>query len=123
MMGASGFSVSCGRAEALAFFRTWRDDRALVRCELRLLSLAACFVARVTTVDADRVAFMSDDRTTELVLPLARDCEFRYGDIGRSHTLAHKYTHLLVYFPSHVGDPEQSDYIIFAERRSPADAR
>jgi len=69
-----------GRDEALDLLRKWLAEGTLLRCNFDLLVFAATLRARVRDVAPDRLELLSDDATSEVVLPLRPDFEFGYGE-------------------------------------------
>lgn len=113
---SKGLSIVATRPDALAMFRTWLADRALIRIEFRFRLFAATFRARVITVAEASVAFMADDRLAELVLPLPPDVRFRFLDL-RGFPEEKDFERMLVMFYPVGPDPDKWDQIVFAEVR------
>ena len=111
--------MKIGRAEALDVFRKWLADGSLVQCNLGLLVLAAAFRARVRLVLEDRIEFLSDDRTSELVLPLSADCDFGYGEPNRASGESAVAVSAVVVFLSPTGPGLDPDAVAFTELVEP----
>ena len=103
--------------EVLALFRTWREDRALLRIELRLHLLAATFQVRVTRVESDQLSFMSDDKGSTLVVPLPPAADFRFLDLSRPPSTSESFGRMLMLFYPFRKDLDESNQIVFAEQR------
>lgn len=61
-MSAGRVSIEVSHEEVRAIFRTWAEDRALIRLELRFSVLASSCLARVRAVTDAEVSFASDDK-------------------------------------------------------------
>ena len=110
--------MRAGRDEALSIFRTWATDGVVIRCELRFRALAATFCARVRAVSDAELSLLSDDRWTELVLPLREDFTFGYGDMRTFPREGETFERILIAFFPYDGDPADSDHIAFAELKA-----
>lgn len=104
-----------GREEALTVFRAWLEDRSLLRCEFRFALLAATFTARMAIVSTSELRLISDDKSSELVLPLREDLEFEYGDMRQHPQHVEEFDKMLIVFFQYLGDPAQADMIVFVE--------
>lgn len=107
--------MTTGRAEALDIFRKWMSDGALLQCHWNLYTLAATFRVRVSAVSGGEIAFWSDDKTSELTLPLKPEFEFGYGEPERSSVEAMDSVSGLVVFLSPTGPGLDPDAIMFHE--------
>jgi hypothetical protein len=108
-----------GRSEAMSVFRTWLEDRTLLRLELHLFSVAATFNARLTEASDSRLRSLSDDRWSEADLPLRKDFTFGYTDMRDFPKESEEFEHLIVIFFPYIGDPESAERIVITELKEP----
>jgi hypothetical protein len=116
--GDTGRATSVGLSEAVLIWRGWVEDKALIRCELRFLSLAAVLLGRAVEASATRLRLVSAEKGSELVLPIRDDFIFEYTDMrdGPPEHIA-KYNGLMVvYFPFE-NDPDEADWIVLCEMK------
>lgn len=107
--------MQVGRDEALDMFRVWRDDGALLRCDLSFGEFAASLRVRVRTLSAERVACASDDDLSEVVVPFVDGLSFGYGDPRDFPDEATEYERgLILFFPPRNADAGP-DEIAFSE--------
>lgn len=109
--------MRAGRAEALAILRSWLEDRALVRIDLRFTILVAAFPARVVDVSDARLGLLSDDRAAELVLPLRPDFTFEYMDMRDFPSHSDTFDRMVAIFFPYATEPTNS--IVLTEFRTP----
>lgn len=107
--------MRAGRDDVLVLFRTWAEDRCLVRCELRFERLAATFRGRVVGASESQLHVLAEDKWTELVLSIRDDLEFAYGDMRDFPDEAEKFERGIIVFFPYDGDPADSDHIVLAE--------
>jgi hypothetical protein len=118
-----GFTMRTGRSEALALFNTWLEDRVLLRVELHLFSVASTLNARLFEVSDTRLRFMSDDRWSELDLPLRDDFTFGYTDMRDFPEEGKEFEHLVVIFFPYEDDPDDAERIVITELKEPVNPR
>src|SRR5258708_35281353 len=61
-------------------FRKWGSEGTLLRCDFTFGFFAACFRGRVALTETDRIEIRSDDKTSELVMPIVRGLTFVYAE-------------------------------------------
>ena len=107
--------MRAGRSEALDLFRKWCSERALLRCDFGFAGFAACLRGRIVSVSENQVKLLSDDAFSELVLPLASDLGFGFGDPRRFPEEAEVFESGLVVFFARARPEDDFDTISFLE--------
>lgn len=101
------------REDALTIFRTWAEDRALLRCECRFANFVSVCDSRVRLVDDEELRCIGDDNRTEFVLRLRGDLVFGYVDMRDPPS--DRYVRMVVVFTPFDGDPDDADKFVLGE--------
>jgi hypothetical protein len=104
-----------GRDEAMSIFRTWAEDRAMLRCDVSFRVLAARLSARIVSASDNDIRLLSEEPPIELALRIVPGCEFAYGDMRSEARLSHTFIRTLIVFLPPVGEPGDGDYVSFVE--------
>ena len=101
-------------AEAVRIFGKWYEGRQLIRCRVVFGGFNVALNARVFSVSNERVAFVSNESSTELAMMLESVLEFHVADPGTLPAETTEANPLLALFSPkpRVGFPEM---ITFSE--------
>lgn len=67
----------------------------------------------------ERLRFMSDDRWSEVDLPLRTDFTFAYTDMRDFPEEGKEFEHMVVLFFPYKGDPNDAEQVVITELKEP----